>query len=78
MKHVASTALTVLSTLLLGFYALILLTAPTKAFDGPDSRLVLVHAMGLAGLALAVMAVRELRRQRHEALRLRQDSEGFV
>ncbi|TAA11139.1 hypothetical protein EA658_15820 [Pseudoxanthomonas winnipegensis] len=78
MKHVASTALIVLSTLLLGFYALILLLAPAKAFDGSDSRVVLVHAIGLAGLALAVMAVRELRRQRHEALRLRQDSEGFV
>ena len=79
MKFVASTVLIVLSTLLLGFYALIWLAVPASAsLAGTDSRVVFIHAIGLAGLALAVMALHELRRQRNEAARLKKEAEDFV
>ncbi|MFT4197541.1 MAG: hypothetical protein QM601_06465 [Pseudoxanthomonas sp.] len=79
MKHVASTVLIVLSTLLLGFYALIWSLAPqAKALTGHDNRTVLVHAIGAAGLAFAVLAFRELRDQRMQASRLKAENEEFV
>lgn len=77
MKHVASTVLIVVSTLLLGFYALVWLlgiAVPTSS----DSRAIFVNAIGTAGLAFAALAFRELRRQRAEALRLQTENEEFV
>ncbi|MFT3762714.1 MAG: hypothetical protein QM761_08940 [Pseudoxanthomonas sp.] len=79
MKLVASTALIVLSTLLLGFYVLIWLAAPsTASLIGAGSRVVFIHAIGVAGLLLAVMARRELCRERNEAARLKQENESIV
>ncbi|MFT4257462.1 MAG: hypothetical protein QM599_10955 [Pseudoxanthomonas sp.] len=79
MKLIASTVLIVLSSLLLGGYALIWLAAPSTAvLIGTDSRIVFIHAIGGAGLLLAVMAFRELRRERNEAARLKQENESIV
>ncbi|MFT4178295.1 MAG: hypothetical protein QM612_02360 [Thermomonas sp.] len=78
MKLVASTTLTVLSSLLLGFYALVWLFSWTPLTGSIDSRIVLIHAIGIAGTLLAVMALRELRRERAEAARLKAENEDFV
>lgn len=79
MKLVASTLLIVVSTLLLGFYALVWLLSPTPPNPlGGDSREIFVTAIGVAGLLLGIMALVELRRQRKEVARLKQENEGFV
>jgi len=83
MKYAASTTLTVTSTLLIGFWLLAWLLEADMAVvasgrHGIDSRDLLVNAMGLAGLALAVMAFREARLQQEAAERLERENKGFV
>ena len=77
MKLSPAITLTILSTLLLGFYLLVWLMSPTAPV-GTDSRDIFISAIGLAGLALAVMAIRELRAQKKIATRLKKENEGFV
>jgi|LNAP01.1.fsa_nt_gb hypothetical protein len=79
MKLTALPVLIVLSTLLLGLYALIWLISPYFHHGNHGgSNPLLTHSIGVAGLALAAMAVRGLHRQRDEVAQLKADSEGFV
>ena len=78
MKLFPAIVLTILSTLLLGFYALIWQTWSNPPIAGTDSLSNFVNAIGLAGLVLAVMAIRELRAQKKIAMQLKNENEGFV
>ena len=87
MKYAASIALTVASTSLIGFWALALLVRTNMAAIAhggtggghPDSSAVLlVNAVGLAGLAFAIMAFREVRRLKKASEQLEQENKGFV
>lgn len=78
MKHFAGTALVVLSTMLLGFYALVWLTSPVPPLMRAGAVGVLLNAVGICGLVFAVMAFRELRLQAMAAKRIKQENEGFI
>ena len=77
MRLSPAIVLTILSTLLLGFYALVWLAWPRPPI-GTDALSLFVTAIGLAGLVLAVMAIRELRLQKKIATQLKNENEGFV
>lgn len=77
MKLAPAIVLTILSTLLLGFYAVVWLAWPRPPI-GSDALGIFISAIGLAGLVLAVMAVRELRLQKKIATQLKNENESFV
>jgi hypothetical protein len=77
MNHVAGTALVVLSTMLLGFYALVRLVSSAAPIHANPAGL-FVNAVVIAGSAVAVMAFGELSLQRKAAGQLKQDNEGFL
>ena len=82
MKYTAGTALTVASTLLIGFWLLAWLLEADMAIvvsrHGNDSRDLLVNGIGLAGLLLAAMAFREVRLQKQAAEQLERENKSFV
>ncbi|WP_165782460.1 hypothetical protein [Solilutibacter silvestris] len=51
--------------------------APTAPI-GSDALHVFITAIGIAGLALAIMAIRELHLQKKIAMQLKKENEGFV